>query len=129
MWSPLQLIKKWIDGLCVLIPITTLISSIANSAPVKVAQTKVNDTEITTILMSDKLLGPFIAVNAIQLIVFLAKWIFSREAKRQEEILKAVSLIPGLMTKVNDMDEHLKKNVPTHDAVELKIYRALKDKH
>jgi hypothetical protein len=79
--------------------------------------------------MSDKLLGPFIAVNAIQLIVFLAKWIFSREAKRQEEILKAVSLIPGLMTKVNDMDEHLKKNVPTHDAVELKIYRALKDKH
>jgi hypothetical protein len=79
--------------------------------------------------MSDKLLAPFLAINLIQILVFLAKWIFSREAKRQEEILKAVSLIPGLITKVNDMDEHLKDNVPTHDAVELKIYRALKDKH
>ena len=102
-----------------------LINSIANASPVKVAETK----EITTILMSDKLLGPLLAANAVQLIVYLARTILSSEKKKLDKIMEAVQLIPGLATKVNDMDEHLKENVPTHDQVELKIYRALKDKH
>jgi len=109
--------------------LSILITSIEAAAKPLASVTKLPDGgDLVTVLASDKLLGPLLLSNAVTLIVILGKWILSSERRRLEEIQKAVSLIPGLMHKVEVMDEHLKKNVPTHDAVELKIYRAMKDK-
>lgn len=105
----------------------TMISWIANAAPVKVAETKIGEQEITTILMSDKLLGPFLLMNAVQFIMWLVKSIWNGEKKQLEEIKQSVAHIPNLLHKVEIMDQHLKNNVPTHDSVEVKIWRALKD--
>lgn len=95
------------------------------------ATTKVGDTELVTVLANDKLLGPLLLSNAITLIVILGKWILSSEKRKLDKIEAAVSLIPGLIHKVDQMDAHIKQNVPTKDVVDLKIYKALagKDHH
>lgn len=75
--------------------------------------------------MSDKLLGPFLLVNLVQLAVWLIRSIWNTEKKKLDEIYQRVAEIPALVSKVNAMDEHLKENVPSHDQVELKILRAI----
>lgn len=85
--------------------------------------------ELTTVLMSDKLLGPFLLLNAIQLIFFLVKSIWNSEKKRLEEIQKAVAHIPQLIHKVEQLDDHVKRNVLTKDQTQLLVWKELKDHH
>lgn len=100
----------------------------AGAKPLAAAPLKVGESDLITVLASDKLLGPLVIGVALNLILSLVKMVWNREKKDLEEIKAAVKHIPGLIHKVDQMDDHLKKNVPTHDAVELKIWRALKDK-
>lgn len=103
------------------------IGSIESWAKPLAAVSKVGENELVTVLANDKLLGPLVLGVALNIILTLVKMIWSKERKDLEEIKAAVRHIPGLIDKVNLMDEHLKKNVPSHDAVELRIFRALKD--
>lgn len=106
--------------------IVTWKSSIVNALPVKIAQ---SPQEITTILTSDRLLGPLLVANLVQLIWYLVKSIFDSKKKQLDQIQKTVDLIPQLVHKVEIMDQHLKQNVPTKDQVELLVYRKLQDKN
>ena len=92
------------------------------------AVSKVGENELVTVLANDKLLGPLVLGVALNIILTLVKMIWNKEKKDLEEIKTAVRHIPGLIHKVELMDQHLKTNVPSYDAVELKIYRALKDR-
>jgi len=92
-----------------------------------IVQTPVSDS-VTTVLMSDKLLGPFLLLNAVQLLFFLLKSIFNSEKKRLEEIQKAVSHIPLLIERMEKLDSHVQKNVPTKDLVEVMIWKHMREK-
>lgn len=107
------------------------ISIEALAKPVVVSAAKIGSDEITTVLMSDKLLGPFLLLNAVQLIVFLIKMVWSKEKKSLDEIKEAVKHIPMIIHKIETMDTHLKNNVPTRSEMELKVFRiihGMKDK-
>ncbi len=82
-----------------------------------------------TVLNNQNLLLFLIVGQAIQLIWWLIKSIWDSKAKKLEHIEKYVALIPQLLEKQERTEEYLKIHVPNHDAVELKIYRALKDKN
>lgn len=111
--------------LSLLLIVLTAAASIASGAPVKVADTKVGEQEITTILLSDKFLGPILVGNLIQLLFFLIKSIWNREKKALDEIKEAVKLIPAIKNEQEKMAEHLRQNVPTHDQVQIKIYESM----
>lgn len=87
-----------------------------------------SNQELTTVLMSDKLLGPFLLLNAIQLIFFLIKAIWSSEKKKLESIERAVSQIPALMHKLDQLDGHVKQNVLTKDQTQLLVWKELRDR-
>jgi len=100
-------------------------ASIANAKAVVTAPVPVGGNDLTAVLVSDKLLGPLIVANMIQLIVFLVKSIWDSKRKQLDEILKKVELIPGIAEKQSRMERHLAEKVPTHDEVKVSIYETM----
>lgn len=103
----------------------TAVASIAKPALLPVAPTP--DGDLTMVLLSDKLIGPLIVGNVVQLIIYLWKSIKSSEKKQLEEIRKAVSHIPQIVSRLDQIDKHLEYKVPTKDSVEVMIYKEIRD--
>lgn len=100
--------------------------SISIAKPVAIPTAKVGEAELTTILASDKLLGPLLLANLAQLVWFLIKSIYDSKRKQLEDIQKAVSVLPTLIEKIEIIDERLRHTV-THEQAELKILRAFRE--
>lgn len=106
-----------------LLLILAVIGSTDTWAKPLAAVSKVGENELVTVLANDKLLGPLVLGVALNIILTLVKMIWNKEKKDLEEIKTAVRHIPGLIHKVELMDEHLKKNILTKDQTELLILR------
>lgn len=85
------------------------------------------DGDLTMVLLSDKLIGPLIVGNVVQLIIYLWKSIKASEKKQLEEIRKAVSHIPQIVNRLDQIDKHLEHKVPTKDHVEVMIFKEVRD--
>lgn len=106
--------------------LSVLSSWTANAKAVALPVAKVENTELITVLANEKYLLLLLLANAGYIIWGLVRSIWDSKAKKLDEIQKLAALLPSLIHKIETMDEHLKKNVPTHDSVEVKIWRAMK---
>ena len=100
----------------------------ASAKPIVVSQVSEKASDLTAVLMSDKVLGPLLGVQLMHLLVTLIKWIWSSEKKKLEEIQKACANIPMLVHKVERLDEHVKQKVLTRDETELLIWKTMRDR-
>lgn len=115
-------------SLCRLLLLTSLILIWAQGTEAAPVAAKVGESDVVGVLPDSKVLWAFIAVNAIQVVVWLAKSIWDDKTKQLREIRSAVDQIPALIHKIETMDRHLRENVPTRDQTELMIFRQMKDK-
>ena len=110
------------------VPFGLLLYTTSSIAKPVIVQPITPNQDVTAVLMSDKLLGPFLLLNAIQLIFFLIKSIWNTEKKRLEEIQKAVAHIPAIVHKLDRLDDHVMRKVPTIDQTKLMIWEHVNDK-
>ncbi len=104
-----------------------LITSTDALAKPVVGAAKAGAGEIVMAIDGDKLFW-LVGGIALNLIVQLGAIILNRGKRDLEEIKAAVKHIPLLTERVEEMDEHLKKNVPTHEAVDLRILRFIHER-
>lgn len=99
--------------------------SIASAKTVVSAPIPVGEKDLTAVLVSDKLLGPLLLANLVQLVVFLLRSIWDSKRKQLDDILKKVELIPGIAEKTSALERHIHEKVPTHEQVQIKIYESM----
>jgi len=106
----------------------TGVASIASTAkPAVLPPVPTPSGDLTMVLLSDKLIGPLILGNIVQLIIYLWKSIKASEKKQLEEISKLVSHIPQIVTRLDQIDHHIEHKVPTRDHVEVMIFKEVRD--
>ncbi len=102
-------------------------SGIANAKPVALPVTKIGEQDLVTVLTNEKYLLLLLLANGLYITIGLIRSIWDSKKKQLDEIQKLTAMIPTLISKIEHMDSHM-KHLPTHDQVELKLWRALKDK-
>ena len=90
--------------------------------------TKLDGPDPLAVLTNDRYLLLLLLANCAYIIWGLIRSIWDSKAKKLDEIQQVVNQLPVLIHKIEQLDHHVKTNVPTRDTVEVMIWKHLREK-